>query len=169
MQHNRLGLGTDQWHGCPCFCPIVEAGGRGECRLPSCIAKSGGMRLEVEYDRARGEMGPGARGLLCSQAAMLPPGPRSSGAGQPANFSCSTTSKLPQEERMGLSPAQPAPLPPAPRSCPALRQTHTGLPGDGSGWRAYGVALRVMQWQPRAQKYLRLHPRHYPLSPLPVS
>lgn len=77
--------------------------------------------------------------------------------------------KLPQEERMGLSPAQPAPLPPAPRSCPAPRQTHTGLPGDGSGWRAYGVALRVMQWQPRAQKYLRLHPRHYPLSPLPVS
>lgn len=34
------------------------------------VTDSGGM--EVGCDRAQGEMGPGARGLLSSQAAMLP-------------------------------------------------------------------------------------------------
>lgn len=39
------------------------------------VTDSGGMRLEVGCDQAQGEMGPGARGLLSSQVAMLPPLP----------------------------------------------------------------------------------------------
>lgn len=39
------------------------------------VTDSGGMRLEVGCDQAQGEMGPGAQGLLSSQAAMLPPLP----------------------------------------------------------------------------------------------
>ena len=132
MQHTQLGPGTDRWHGCPCFCPLLGSGGRGECRLPSCIAKSGGMRLEVEYDRARGEMGPGARGLLCSQAAMLPPGSRSSGAGQPANFSCSTT---PQASPGGEDGAEPCTAgPPAPRPA-QLPSAETDTHGAPWGWQ----------------------------------
>lgn len=66
--------------GCPVHGPLAAGTARVDGEVAGSqmhVTDSGGMRLEVGCDRAQGEMGPGARGLLSSQAAMLPPCPRS--------------------------------------------------------------------------------------------